>query len=152
MLVTFLTFVTLVPALLLLLAQAVFAGSFDFIRENLFLIPAIVLGSLVEIVVAATTMLALSSLSNNRRYAALLYTGAIFFTNAMFGVLTVVTGSTRVAWVSLTANMEQVVDVIFRQTPHYEAPWGVSLMILAGLIVLSISVLERRVRGVEIIS
>ena len=110
------------------------------------------LGCLFEVCLASATMLALSSLSNSRRYAALLYTGAIFFTNAIYGVLLVVTGSTRVAWVSLTGNMDQVVDKIFRQTPRYETPWAVSLLILLGLFALSISVLERRVRGVEIVS
>ena len=37
----FLTLVTLVPALLLLLLQGMFAGTFAFLRNNLFLIPAI---------------------------------------------------------------------------------------------------------------
>jgi ABC-2 type transport system permease protein len=148
----FLLSITLLPSLLLVLIQAMFAGSFEFIRANLFLIPSITLGCLLESVVATSTMLALSSLSNSRRYAALLYTGAVFFTNAMYAVLLVITGGTRVAWVSITSNLDQVVDVIFRQTPRYETPWGLSLLVLAGLLVLSISVLERRVRGVEIVS
>jgi hypothetical protein len=42
--------------------------------------------------------------------------------------------------------------VIFRLPPKYDTPWPVSLTVLIGLIVLSISVLERRVRGVEIVT
>ena len=62
-----------------------------------------------------------------------------------------VTGSSRVAWVSITRNLEQVTDLIFRQTPRYETPALVSALVLIGLVVVSISVLERRVRGVEVV-
>lgn len=151
-LLVFLLTVTLVPGLLLLLLQVVFSGSFDFVGKNLHLIPAIILGSLVQVIVASTTMLALSSLSKSSRYAALLYTGAIFFTSAVFDALRLINGSTRMAWVSITANMAQVTDVIFRQPARYETPWLVSLLVLVALVVLSISVLERRVRGVEVVS
>ena len=97
-------------------------------------------------------MLALSSLSKSSRYAALLYTGVIFFTDALFGALRIITGSTRMAWVSVTANLSQVTDVIFRQAPRYETPWLVSLLVLLGIVALSVSTLERRVRGVEVVS
>ncbi len=151
-LLAFLLTVTLVPGLLLLLLQVAFSGSFDFLGKNLYLIPSIILGSLVQVIVASTTMLALSSLSKSSRYAALLYTGAIFFTDAVFNALRLINGSTRMAWVSITANMAQVTDVIFRQPARYETPWLVSLLVLVALVVLSISVLERRVRGVEVVS
>ncbi len=151
-LAAFLLNVTLVPGLLLILLQIAFSGSFEFIGKNLYLIPAIILGSLIQVIVASTTMLALSSLSKSSRYAALLYTGAIFFTDALFNALRVINGSTRMAWLSITANMGQVTDVIFRQTPKYETPWIVSLMVLLALVAVSISVLERRVRGVEVVS
>jgi len=42
--------------------------------------------------------------------------------------------------------------VIFRQTPRYQTPWQVSLIVTLALIALSISVLERRVRGVEVVT
>jgi hypothetical protein len=97
-------------------------------------------------------MLALSSLSKSTRYVAVLYTGVIFFTEAMYGVLTLITGSTAVAWVSIPANLEQVADVMFRLEPSYDTPLVVSAFVLVGVVVLSVSVLERRVRGVEIVS
>ena len=144
--------VTLVPGLLLLVLQVLFSGSFDFIRENVFLIPAVTLACLLRVVVAAFTMLALSSLSKSSRYVAVLYTGAVFFTEALFGVLRVILGSSRVAWVSVTGNIDQVTDAIFRTTPRYETPVIVSVLVLTGLVVVSISVLERRVRGVEVVA
>ena len=151
-LATFLLFVTLVPGLLLILLQVLFSGSFEFLRNNLYVIPAVVLASLVRVLVASFAILALSALSKSTRYVAILYTGAIFFTDAMFLVLRVITNSTRVAWVSFSANLENVTDVMFRQTPRYDTPVIVSVLVLAGLIAVSISVLERRVKGVEVVS
>ena len=147
----FLLGVTLVPGVLLILLQIAFSGSFSFITHNASVIPSVILGSLVQVIVASTTMLALSSLSKSSRFAALMYTGAIFFTDALAGVLRVVTGSTRMSWISISADMNQVTDAIFRQAPKYETPWIVSLFVLVGLVAVSISVLERRVRGVEVV-
>jgi len=151
-LIAFLLSITLVPAMLLLLLQVLFSGSFDFIRKNLFLIPAIGTASLLQALLAAFTMLALSSLSKSARFVAIMYAGIIFFTLAIFGVLSAITASTRLSWVALGANLQQVTDVIFRQTPRYQTPWQVSLIVTLALIALSISVLERRVRGVEVVT
>ena len=151
-LMTFLLFVTLLPGLLLLVLQVLFSGSLDFLRQNLYVIPAVVLASLLRVFVASFAMLALSALSKSTRYVAILYTGAIFFTDAMFLVLRLITNSTRVAWVSFSANLENVTDVMFRQTPRYDTPVIVSVLVLAGLIAISLSVLERRVKGVEVVS
>lgn len=149
---TFLALVTFVPAMLLLWLKVMFDGSFAFLRANLFLIPAITVGSLLQVVLASFTMLALSSLSKSARYVGILYVGITFFTSAIYGVLYAITGSSRVSWISIGANLSQVVDVIFRLKPRYATPWEVSLLVIVGLVVLSISVLERRVRGVEVVT
>lgn len=151
-LVSFLLGVTLLPALLLVIMQVALSGSFQFIWNNLFIIPAVILAAFVQVIVASLTMLALSSLSKSTRYVALLYTGAIFFTEAMFNALRVITGSTRVSWISITGNLQQVVDVIFRQPARYETPVVVSVLVLLALVAVSVSVLERRVKGVEVVS
>jgi len=148
----FLCLVTLVPALLLVLMKVAFDGNFLFLKNNLFVVPAIIVGSLLQVIVASFTMLALSSLSKSARYVGILYVGITFFTTAMFGVLYAITGTSRVSWISITANLTQVVDVIFRLKPRYATPWQVSLLVILGLIVLSVSVLERRVRGVEVVT
>jgi len=151
-LATFLLMVTMVPALMLLVVQIVIAGSFTFLKSNTFLIPAIVLASLLQVLLASVTMLALSSLSKSARFVAIMYAGVLFFTKAIFGVLYAITGTTAVAWVSPGENLAQVVDVIFRLKPRYATPWEVSLIVIVGLVILSISILERRVRGVEVVT
>jgi len=151
-LAAYLTAVTLVPALLLIVMQIVLSGSLDFVRDNPAVIPAVTLASLMRVIVGAFTMLALSSMSKSARYAAVLYAGVVFFTQAMYGVLTFITGSTRVAWVSIPANLDVVTDWVFRQPARYETPVIVSCIVLAGLVALSMSVLDRQVRGVEVVS
>src|SRR5262249_40529539 len=83
----FLTLVTLVPAFLLLLLKVMFDGSFLFLKNNLFVIPAITVGALLQVILASFTMLALSSLSKSSRYVGILYVGITFFTGAIFNVL-----------------------------------------------------------------
>jgi ABC-2 type transport system permease protein len=148
----FLLIVTWVPAILLLLVQVLLAGNFQFLQKNLFLFPAITVAALLQVLLATFTMLALSSLSKSSRYVAILYTGVIFFTLAIYGVLYGITGSTSASWISPTENLKQVGDVIFRLPPRHTTPWQVSLIAIVGLIAVSVSVLERRVRGVEVVT
>ena len=149
---TFVMMVTWLPAILLLVLQVMFKGSFDFLRANLFLFPAITVGTLLQALLVTFTMLALSSLSKSSRYVAILYAGIIFFTLAVYGAMLAITGDTSLSWLSVGSNITQVTDVVFRQPPRYATPWQVSLIVVLGLIALSISVLERRVRGVEIVT
>jgi ABC-type transport system involved in multi-copper enzyme maturation permease subunit len=148
----FLLLVTLVPAILLLLLQVMFKGSFDFLKANLFLFPAITVSTLLQALLATFTMLALSSLSKSSRYVGILYSGILFFTAAVYLAMLAITGDTSLSWLSVGSNLQQIIDLIFRQTPRYATPWQVSLIVVIGLIVLSISVLERRIRGVEIVT
>jgi ABC-2 type transport system permease protein len=151
-LMAFLLLVTWVPAILLLFVQIALAGNFAFVRDNLYLFPAITVFAAVQVVLVAATMLALSSLSKSSRYVGILYTAVLFFTQAIYGVVYAVTRSTVMSWISVSANLTQIGDVIFRLPPKYDTPWIVSLVVIAGLIAVSAFILERRVRGVEVIA
>jgi len=151
-LVFFLLLVTLVPALALLLVEIMFSASVTFVGANLFLIPAITLYALVEVLLSAFTMLALSSLTTSARYTAMLYAGVVLFTAALFSILFGITNSSALAWLSFRANLDQIGDVIFRLPPRYDSSWFLSVVVVALLIGLSVFVLERRVRGVEVVT
>ena len=151
-LMAFLLFVTWVPAMLLLFLQAMFAGSTAFLRENLFLIPAMTIFAFLQVLLASFTMLALSSLSNSARFVGMLYAGALLFSEAVFQTLRGVTGSTGVSWVSFSANLAQVGDIVFRMEPRYSTPWGVSLLAVMVVLGVSVWILDRRVRGVEVVT
>src|SRR5438093_4929675 len=136
-LMTFLLLVTWLPAIVLLVVQIAFAGNFTFFLNNLFLFPAITVFTLIEAVVGATSMLALSSLSNNSRYVGILYAALIFFSQALFVVLRFVTAGSSVAWISFQANINQIGRLIFRQPPLYDTPWMVSVLAIVVLLSLS---------------
>jgi ABC-2 type transport system permease protein len=151
-LMTFLLFVTWLPAIVLLIVQVAFAGNFTFFRNNAFLFPAITVFCALEVVVVSTTMLALSSLSKSSRYVGILYAAVIFFSSAMYGVVTAVTRNSALSWISFSASLAQVGNVIFRQPLRYDTPWPVSLLVVVGLVMLSAVILERRVRGIEVVT
>ena len=151
-LMAFLALVTWLPAIVLLIVQITFAGNFTFFVNNVFLFPAITLFAFIEVALASSTMLALSSLSKSSRYVAILYAAVIFFTQAVYGVIYAVTRSTALSWLSFSANLAQIGDVIFRQPLKYETPWPVSLLMILLVVGVSGVILERRVRGIEVIA
>src|SRR5437867_798066 len=151
-LMAFLLLITWVPAIMLLIVQILFAGNFTFVQNNLYLVPAVTLFAFIEAGVVSAAMLALSSLSNSGRFVGMLYAALIFFSQALFGVLAFVTGDSSLSWIAVTHDLAQVGDEIFRLPLRYRTPWPVSLLMIVLLVVASGLVLERRVRGVEIVA
>jgi ABC-2 type transport system permease protein len=151
-LAVFLLAVTWLPGVLLLVIQALFAGNLSFIRQNIYLLPAMTLFSLVEVIVASFTMLAMSSLSNSNRFAGILYTGVMLFSDAVFATVRGITGSTAMSWLSFPATLAQLGDLIFRVPLRFTTPAVVSFIVALALVAVSASVLERKVRGVEVVT
>jgi ABC-2 type transport system permease protein len=151
-LATLILAVTWVPAIVLLIVQIAFAGSFTFFRSNLFLFPAITAFAFIEAMLASASMLALSSLSSNSRYVAVVYAALIFFSQALFGVMKSATGTTWWSWISMANNLTQVREVIFGQPLQYGPPWPTQLVMIAALVGVSGLILEWRVRGVETVT
>jgi ABC-2 type transport system permease protein len=147
----FLVGVTWLPAILLLIIQILFAGSLTFLRENFFLLPAITLYSLLQVLVSAMTMLALSSMSKSSRFVGIMYAGLIFFTAALFQALRGITGRSSWAWLSPTDTLEQIGAYIFRADAPYDLPFVAAMITLVALMAGSAWILERRVRGVEVV-
>jgi ABC-2 type transport system permease protein len=144
--------VTWVPAVLLLVIQVLFAGSFTFFVKNLFLLPAITIFSLIQVTAVSLAMLALSSLSRSSRYVGVLYAGLIFFSQALYGVVRGITRDTSMAWLSVTFDLQQIGDAVFRTAPRFHMPVWSAFAVIALLIATSAFVLERRVRGIEVVS
>jgi hypothetical protein len=122
------------------------------VRNNLYLVPAITLYSVVLVLLAATTMLALSSLSKSSRFVAVMYAGLFFFTLALFNALRGITGTSAFAWIAPTAALQQLGDVIFRLPPRYQVSPAIAGLTVVVLIAGSIVIMMRRVRGVEIVT
>ncbi len=151
-LMAFLLFITWVPAVLLLVLQVLFAGNFTFLMANAYLFQAITLYALIEVSLVSMCILALSSLSTNSRFVGILYAALIFFSDALSGVMRAVTGGTSLSWIAFGNNLAQIGDLIFRVPLRYETPWPISLTVVLALIGVSALILERRVRGVEVVA
>lgn len=151
-LATFLLGITWLPAILLLVLQIAFSGSFTFLKANTSLIASVTLYCLLMVIVITFGMTALSSLSRSSRFVGILFAGVLIFSDAMFNALRFITGTSSISWVSIQASLDQVGDVIFRQAPRHQTPVAVSILVLLAVIVISASVLERRVRGVEVVA
>ena len=144
--------VTLLPAVVLLILQVVFAGSLTFLSANLFLMPAIVLFSLVQALLSAFAIVALSSLSKSRRFVAVMYAGIVFFTAAVYQVLRLITNSRRWAVISPGEMLDVIANAIFRTRGEPAVPVFIAVLAIAVIIGLSMLILERRIRAVEVVA
>jgi ABC-2 type transport system permease protein len=144
--------VTWVPAMLLLILQVVLSGSLAFLRENLFLLPAITLASFVDALLSTFLILALSSMSKSRRFVSVMFAGIMFFTFGMYQSLRAITGSRMWAAISPGSMVDVITAWVFRARTEPLVPVPVAVAVVVGLIVLSVVILERRVRGVEVVA
>jgi ABC-2 type transport system permease protein len=151
-LATFLIAVTWVPAMTLLALQVLFSGSLDFVSSHPRLVPAITMTSLLQVALASMTMLALSSLSRSRRFAAMLYAVVAIFAGAVERVLQTATGAA--GWVLLSPQNTLVVvtDALFGIESDTEIPVAVALIAVIALLAICVVILERRVRAVDVVA
>jgi ABC-2 type transport system permease protein len=149
---TFLVFITWIPVTLLLFLQMLFSGSTQFLREHLFLFPAATVFCATQVLVSSLAVLALSSLSNSRRFVAIMYAGVVFFTEAMYRPLVRMTGSYIWTLISPGNTIDVIGDKVFRLSTPPAAPLSAAIAVVIALAVASVVVLERRVRPVEVVS
>jgi len=151
-LLTLLLLVTWVPAVLLVVIQVMFAGSFSFLLQHLFLLPAITVFALIQVTTVSIAMLALSSLSRSSRYVGVLYAALIFFSQAVYGIVRGITRDSSFAWLSVPLDLQHIGDVIFRLEPRFRMPTWSAFFVIAVVVAASLAILERRVRGVEVVA
>jgi ABC-2 type transport system permease protein len=151
-LATFLTAVTWVPAMMLLVLQVLFSGSLEFVSSHPRLVPAITITSVLQIALASMTMLALSSLSRSRRFAAMLYALVAIFSGAVERVLQTATG--EAGWVLLSPQNTLVIvtDALFGIESETAIPVAIALVAIVALLGICVVVLERRVRAVDVVA
>src|SRR5262245_50227238 len=151
-LAAFLTVVTWLPAMTLLALQVLFSGSLEFVSSHPRLVPAITITSVLQVALASMTMLALSSLSRSRRFAAMLYALVVIFAGAVERVLQTATGAA--GWVLLSPQNTLVVvtDALFGIEPETAIPAAAALIAIIALLGLCVVVLERRVRAVDVVA
>ena len=148
----FLVGVTWVPAMLLLVLQVLFSGSLAFVADHPRLVPAITAASALQVALAAVTMVALSSVSASRRFAAILYAAIAIFAGAIAAVLRASTGNAGWVLVSPANTLLVVNDAIFGGSSESAVPLAVAVGVLAAIFAACIVILERRVRAVDVVA
>ncbi|HYK91089.1 MAG TPA: ABC transporter permease subunit [Acidobacteriota bacterium] len=151
-LVFFLTLPTLVPAVLLYLLAILFQTNLSYFRDNPWVLASIVGYSLAIIFTYSLIMLALSSLTRSSRFAGISFAAVFLFSQILYGILSGILRTSKVAWVSLGNNLTQVGDFLFRGTAHFGSPTWLSAVILLALMAGSAWVVHNRVKAVEVVS
>lgn len=151
-LAAFLVAVTWVPAMTLLALQVLFSGSLEFVSSHPRLIPAITITSVLQVALASMTMLALSSLSRSRRFAAMLYALVVIFAGAIERVLQTATGAAGWVLLSPQNTLLVIADALFGIEAETEIPVAVALIAIVALLGICVVVLERRVRAVDVVA
>jgi ABC-type transport system involved in multi-copper enzyme maturation permease subunit len=147
----FVLVLTVVPWLVLIVFKLIFAGSFKFFLEYPWLpLSVIGYGALLTVFFAFYVLL-LSALSKNTRYVIILIIASYLFSDVLFGILHETFRVPAMALFSIRANLQQAGAFLFGQRLPYRVPAGWSFAVLAGICVLSALVLNRRIRGAEVI-
>jgi ABC-2 type transport system permease protein len=149
-LAAFLIAVTWVPAMMLLVLQVLFSGSLEFVSTHPRLVPAITITSALQVALASMMMLALSSLSRSRRFAAMLYALVTIFAGAIERVLQTATGGAGWVLLSPQNTLLVITDALFGIEP--EIPVIIAVIAITTLIVVCVAVLNRRVRAVDVVA
>lgn len=150
--VFFLALVTLVPGVLLFLLAAAFHSSLEFLRAGGWLLLPIVGYALLITFVHALLIMAFSSMNRSSRFAGIFFAAVIFFSRILESALSLLLSTGAMAWVSLTNNLTQIGDALFRvPLTHREvSPW-ISGLVLAVVIAGSVWIIHSRVRAVEVV-
>jgi len=149
--VFFLLLLTLIPGLVFIIFKLLFAGNFQFLASYPWLPLSVIGYSLFVTGFFCAYTLLLSSLSKNRRYVSILIFTVYLFSDILFGFFYENYKNPAFALISLKANLQQVGSWFFRLKPAYAFPWYWSLLILLAFGIAAALVLNKKVRGVEVV-
>ena len=147
----FLLLLTVVPGLLLIIFKMVFAGSFVFIRAYPWLPLSIISYSVFLSAFITLYTLLLSSLNRNRRYVSILIFAVYIFSDILFGIFYGRFRNQYFALLSIKSNIQQTAAFFFRVKPPFPVPAGYSFLILGAIGLVSIAVLRKKIRSVDVI-
>lgn len=142
--------ITFIPGVLLFLENSVLSQESTFIREQYWIIGSIFLYSLILSVPITFLTLALSSITKNNRYAAIILM-AIIIGTPVLGELLKVTFKARWAnYIQYWYNINILGRNIFGLQDDSTA-WHWSAPIMIILTIICILIMYRRIKGVEIV-
>jgi ABC-2 type transport system permease protein len=148
----FLALPTLVPALLLFLIAVLFKADAAFLLKNLWLLGPILGYSALIIFTYALTVLALSAMTRSSRFAGINFAALFFFSQILYGILSVIFRSSRIGWIAVGNNISQIGAALFDVTLPYKSPVWVSVLFLLVLMAASVWAVHRKIQAVEVVS
>lgn len=143
--------ITLVPALLLFCIQVGVQNDLAFLKDHYWLLGSILVYSLVQVIVFSLLIMAFSSGTNNLRYAGIGFAALLICTDTAFKIIRLQVKSTFFSVVSIQSNLEQVGSALFAQPLPYQSPLLLNLVVLLFIVGLTLFIIGRRVRGVEVV-
>jgi hypothetical protein len=81
-----------------------------------------------------------------------MYAGLLFFSQALYGIVYAITRDSRLGWISVAGDLNRIGDAIFSVPTRLQMPVPIACVAVAALITLSAVILEKRVRGVEVVA
>ena len=140
--------VTFVPALLLFLVKVLISNDTVFLNA-LFWVPiSLILYSAVILVTMGGMVLAVSASARGARSAAIMFFVLMTLPDLFRKVLTRLP---EVGLISITANLRQAGSLLFMTEPAHDYSRILSLLVLTSVIGLSLIVLIKKVRPVEVV-
>jgi len=143
--------ITLVPGILLFLEHSVLSQDTTFIREQYWIIGSIFLYSLILSVPITFLTLALSSITKNNRFAAIILITIVFGTTVLNGMLWVIF---RARWTHFTSywnNIEMLGRELFGISKS-PTDWQWATPIILILTLVCVWIMYRKIKGIEIVT
>lgn len=147
----FIMALTALPWLLLIVFKLIFAGKLAFLREFPILPLSILAYAALLSVFFAFYFLLLSASSRNSRYVAILVFTTYIFSDVLSGILTEIFRTPYMSLFSIRANIQQAGACLFGGKLPHAVPPAWSFAVLAAICLLSLVVLDRKIRGVQVI-
>ncbi len=148
----FVLLLTLVPGLLLILFKLIFSGSLQLLRDNPGLPLAVLAYSGLATLFFAAFSLFVSSLSRNRRAVSLLIFGGYLFSDMIYGILYGIFHSPYFGLFSVKNNLRQAAAPLFGVKPPLDVPPVYSYALLVAVILAAFFVLNKKIKGVTVIT
>jgi ABC-type transport system involved in multi-copper enzyme maturation permease subunit len=143
-------FITLIPGILLFIEHSVLSQDSTFFLEQYWIFGSITLFSLILIIPTMSMILAFSSITKSYRYSAIMFMAIIFGTPVIGTLLREIL---RVKWANYIQywwNMENMGRELFGISKTTNT-WYWSALIMIIITVISIVVIHRRIKGVDIV-
>jgi ABC-type transport system involved in multi-copper enzyme maturation permease subunit len=147
----FVTLLTALPWLILIVFKLIFAGNFAFVAAYPWL-PLSILGySALLTVFFGCYVLLMSAVSRNTRYVIVLVFGVYYFSGILSEILRHFFQTPYMSLFSIPDNLQQAGAALFGQKLPLAVPAVWSFAVLAAICLLAAAVLDRKICSVEVI-